>query len=77
MNSWTVLEKLSSKVVYDVQSKEYIGVFAHKWIRRWSPECTDINKIKKIKVLHRIQFLQLKRIVNLFRFSIYFSYQNR
>lgn len=50
IESWTVLDKLSCKVVYDFTSKQYVGVFAHKWIRRWSSECNDINNIKKIKV---------------------------
>lgn len=51
ITSWTALDKLSSKVVYDFNSKEYVGVFGRKWIRCWSADCSDINKIKKLKVL--------------------------
>lgn len=50
ITSWTALDKLSSKVIYDFNSKEYVGLFARKWIRCWTADCSDINKIKKIKV---------------------------
>lgn len=50
ITSWTALDKLSSKVIYDFNSKKYVGVFARKWIRCWSTDCSDINKIKKLKV---------------------------
>lgn len=50
INSWTGLEKLSSKVVHDSISKQYVGPFAHKWIRCWDKNCTDINAVKKIRV---------------------------
>lgn len=50
VNSWTSLDKFTNKVVYDCKSKQYVGVFAKKWIRCWSETCTDINKVKKIKV---------------------------
>lgn len=51
INSWTVLDKLSSKVVYDFDSKSYVGVFGSKFIRCWKNDCTDINKVKRIKVI--------------------------
>lgn len=44
------MEKLSSKVVYDFKTKQYVGAFANKWIRCWDQSCSDINKVKKIKV---------------------------
>lgn len=50
INSWTVLDKLSSRVVYDFSSESYVGVFGNKWIRCWKQDCNDINKIKRIKV---------------------------
>lgn len=50
INSWAVQDKLSSKVVYDFNKKVYVGVFGHKWIRCWPSECSDINKVKRIRV---------------------------
>lgn len=50
INSWAVQDKLSSKVVYDFNKKLYVGVFGHKWIRCWPSDCSDINKIKRIRV---------------------------
>lgn len=50
INSWAVQDKLSSKVVYDFNRKVYVGVFGHKWIRCWPSECSDINKVKRIRV---------------------------
>ncbi|XP_031633016.1 uncharacterized protein LOC116346888 [Contarinia nasturtii] len=50
ITSWTALDKLSSKVVYDFNSKAYVGVFGRKWIRCWSADCSDINKIRKLKL---------------------------
>lgn len=52
INSWTGLEKLSSKVVYDSSLKKYIGVFARKWIRCWDKTVSNINAVKRIKVLY-------------------------
>lgn len=57
ITSWTALDKLSSKVIFDFNTKEYVGVFAHKWIRCWSADCNDINKIKKIKVIHTCEHI--------------------
>lgn len=74
ITSWTALDKLSSKVVYDFNSKEYVGVFGRKWIRCWSADCSDINKIKKIKVnsfgIYRNVF-----IVRLTWSYLYFNFQ--
>lgn len=54
INSWTGLEKLSCKVVYDSSLKKYIGVFARKWIRCWDKNVSNINAVKKIKVFYSL-----------------------
>ena len=52
IKSWTVLDRLTNKVIYDFTRKQYVGVFGHRYLRFWNENDTDINKIKKIK-LHR------------------------
>ncbi|KAM7357663.1 nucleolar protein 11 [Cochliomyia hominivorax] len=49
IKSWSVLEKLSAKVVYDRKTEKYVGVFANKAIRCWDANTTDVNKCKKLK----------------------------
>ncbi|XP_073843699.1 nucleolar protein 11 [Musca autumnalis] len=49
IRSWSVLEKLSSKVVYDKKSEKYVGVFGHKALKCWDEKTTDVNKCKKLK----------------------------
>ncbi|XP_005182464.2 nucleolar protein 11 [Musca domestica] len=49
IRSWSVLEKLSSKVVYDKKSEKYVGVFGSKYLRCWDEGTTDVNKCKKLK----------------------------
>ncbi|XP_065361676.1 nucleolar protein 11 [Calliphora vicina] len=49
IKSWSVLEKLSSKVVYDKNSEKYVAVFANKTIRCWDEDTKDVNKCKKLK----------------------------
>lgn len=48
-HSWSVLEKLSSKVVFDPKIKQYVAVFASQYIRCWDHSVADINKCKKLK----------------------------
>lgn len=50
MQSWTVSDKLSHKVVFDFDLQQYVGVFANRYIRCWDSTTKDINKIKRIKV---------------------------
>uniref|UniRef100_A0A182M4L6 Nucleolar protein 11 n=1 Tax=Anopheles culicifacies TaxID=139723 RepID=A0A182M4L6_9DIPT len=50
IRSWTVLDRLSSKVVYDFQSERYVGVFGGRYIRCWNQHQTDINTVKKVKL---------------------------
>ncbi|CAD7081512.1 unnamed protein product [Hermetia illucens] len=49
IRSWTVLEKLSTKVVYDPKSEQYVGVFSQQFIRCWTEDEHDVNKKKKIR----------------------------
>ncbi|KNC30922.1 hypothetical protein FF38_09307 [Lucilia cuprina] len=49
IKSWSVLEKLSSKVVYDRKTEKYVGVFANKFLRLWDDNTKDVNKCKKLK----------------------------
>lgn len=50
INSWTSVDKFTNKVIYDSKLQQYVGIFANRWIRCWSEACTDISKVKKIKV---------------------------
>lgn len=52
-----MLDRLTNKVVYDFIRKQYVGVFAHRFLRFWSEEDEDINKIKKIKFHRKIHDL--------------------
>lgn len=61
IKSWSVLEKLSSKVVYDKKTEKYVGVFGNKSIRCWDITTRDVNKCKKLKA-----YLRLKNIYVLY-----------
>lgn len=50
VHSWNVLEKLTSKVVYDFKSQKYVAVFFNRIFRLWNSNVTDVNKVKKLKV---------------------------
>ncbi|XP_058463229.1 nucleolar protein 11 [Malaya genurostris] len=56
-HSWTSLERLTSKVVYDFRSDRYVGVFGSRYIRCWTKDQIDINKAKKVKFFRGIQQL--------------------
>lgn len=60
IRSWTVLEKLSTKVVYDPKSEQYVGVFSQQFIRCWTEDEHDVNKKKKIRVSSRKEYLTNK-----------------
>uniref|UniRef100_A0A1I8Q170 Nucleolar protein 11 n=1 Tax=Stomoxys calcitrans TaxID=35570 RepID=A0A1I8Q170_STOCA len=49
IRSWSVLEKLSCKVVFDKKSAKYVGVFGNKSLRCWDATTSDVNKCKKLK----------------------------
>uniref|UniRef100_A0A8D8CQY3 Nucleolar protein 11-like n=2 Tax=Culex pipiens TaxID=7175 RepID=A0A8D8CQY3_CULPI len=53
-HSWTSLERLSSKVVYDFRSQRYVGVFGGRYVRCWPADQADINKVKKVKFYRTI-----------------------
>lgn len=52
IRSWNSFDKLSSKVLYDPKSKQYVGVFGQRSIRCWDENTSDLNKVKKIS-FHR------------------------
>lgn len=56
-HSWTSLERLTSKVVYDFRSERYVGVFGNRQVRCWTKDQTDINKVKKVKFFRNISEL--------------------
>ncbi|XP_055844846.1 uncharacterized protein LOC129911163 [Episyrphus balteatus] len=49
IRSWSMLEKLTCKVVYDHKSQQYVGVIANRFVRLWDENVSDINKCKKLK----------------------------
>ncbi|XP_055531143.1 nucleolar protein 11 [Wyeomyia smithii] len=61
-HSWTSLERLTSKVVYDFRSDRYVGVFNNRYIRCWAQNQIDINKVKRVKFFRHI--LQLLMVEN-------------
>ncbi|XP_053665198.1 nucleolar protein 11-like [Anopheles marshallii] len=54
IRSWTVLDRLSSKVVYDFRSERYVGVFGGRYIRCWNRDQNDINTVKKVKLYRSV-----------------------
>uniref|UniRef100_A0A182WX14 Nucleolar protein 11 n=1 Tax=Anopheles quadriannulatus TaxID=34691 RepID=A0A182WX14_ANOQN len=57
IRSWTVLDRLSSKVVYDFRSERYVGVFGGRYIRCWKRDQHDMNTVKKIKLYRTVHDL--------------------
>lgn len=53
-HSWTSLDRLTSKVVYDFRSERYVAVFGNRQIRSWNRDQADINKVKKLKFFRNI-----------------------
>ncbi|XP_053687428.1 nucleolar protein 11-like isoform X2 [Sabethes cyaneus] len=62
LHSWTSLERLTSKVVYDFHSERYVGVFNNRYVRCWAKNQIDINKVKRVKFFRQI--LQLFTLDN-------------
>ncbi|RZF48231.1 hypothetical protein LSTR_LSTR006198 [Laodelphax striatellus] len=54
VNSWNTTIKLSAPVVYDRQSKRYVGVFNSSIIQMWKQSDVDLSKIKKYKFTNSI-----------------------
>ncbi len=52
-----MLDRLTNKVIYDFNRKQYVGVFAHRFLRFWNDNDEDINKIKKVKYHRKIHDL--------------------
>ncbi|KFB48666.1 AGAP007145-PA-like protein [Anopheles sinensis] len=57
IRSWTVLDRLSSKVVYDFKSERYVAVFGGRYLRCWDRDRPDLNTVKKIKLYRTVQDL--------------------
>ncbi|KAH8295763.1 hypothetical protein KR018_007773 [Drosophila ironensis] len=57
MLSWSLPEKLSSKVVYDHNSQKYAGVFGNHALRLWDVDTVDVSKCKKLKFQKSIAHL--------------------
>ncbi|KAH8240171.1 hypothetical protein KR032_011869 [Drosophila birchii] len=55
--SWSLPEKLSSKVVYDPSSQKYVGVFGNHSLRLWDVDTSDVSKCKKLKFQKSIAHL--------------------
>ncbi|XP_017072346.1 nucleolar protein 11 [Drosophila eugracilis] len=55
--SWSLPEKLSSKVIYDPRSQKYVGVFGNHSLRLWDVDTTDVAKCKKLKFQKSIAHL--------------------
>lgn len=52
-----MLDRLTNKVIYDFNRKQYVGVFANRFLRFWDDKDEDINKIKKVKYHRKIHDL--------------------
>ncbi|XP_017034526.1 nucleolar protein 11 [Drosophila kikkawai] len=55
--SWSLPEKLSSKVIYDPSSQKYVGVFGNHSLRLWDVDTSDVSKCKKLKFQKSIAHL--------------------
>ncbi|XP_017042306.1 uncharacterized protein LOC108088843 [Drosophila ficusphila] len=55
--SWSLPEKLSSKVIYDPSSQKYVGVFGNHSLRLWDVDTTDVAKCKRLKFQKSIAHL--------------------
>ncbi|KAH8360312.1 hypothetical protein KR200_001622 [Drosophila serrata] len=55
--SWSLPEKLSSKVIYDPSSQNYVGVFGNHSLRLWDVDTGDVSKCKKLKFQKSIAHL--------------------
>lgn len=53
MLSWRTKDKFSSPVLYDKGTEKYVAAFNTSYIRMWSSEEEDIDKLKKYKVQHQ------------------------
>ncbi|XP_075225525.1 nucleolar protein 11 isoform X2 [Lycorma delicatula] len=49
VNSWNTKVRLSSPVLYDYRSGQYVGVFSMNTIRLWNETDVDLHKVKKYK----------------------------
>ncbi|XP_030749204.1 nucleolar protein 11 [Sitophilus oryzae] len=52
--SWRTRDKFSSQVLYDKRLEKYVGVFNISFLRIWSNDDENIDKIKKIKFTQQI-----------------------
>lgn len=71
VSSWSTKERLTSKVIYDGITKKYAAIFNEKYIRVWSGEETELDKVKKNKFS-----LPLRSILTLEGFSPVVLLQN-
>ncbi|KAH8324944.1 hypothetical protein KR074_011693 [Drosophila pseudoananassae] len=55
--SWSLPEKLSSKVIFDPSSQKYVGVFGNHALRLWDVDTSDVSKSKKLKFQKSIAHL--------------------
>lgn len=47
--SWNTKEKFSSPVIFDVKTEKYVAVFNHLFIKCWTTENSNLDKVKKSK----------------------------
>lgn len=65
MKSWSTSEIFSSKVIYDIERKQYVGVFLKTFLRFWDADTVDINKNKKFKLtkpIHELVNVNVNRV---------------
>ncbi|EDV40867.1 uncharacterized protein Dana_GF23706 [Drosophila ananassae] len=55
--SWSLPEKLSSKVIFDPSSQKYVGIFGNHALRLWDVDTSDVSKSKKLKFQKSIAHL--------------------
>ncbi|XP_011497898.1 PREDICTED: nucleolar protein 11 [Ceratosolen solmsi marchali] len=63
VSSWSSKERLTTKVIFDETSKNYVAAFNGKSIRIWQENETSLDNVKKYKVLSSIHtILTLKNV---------------
>lgn len=55
LKSWTTIDKLSTKVVYDKETDRYVGGFGNNYLKCWDESTDDLKKVKRIKTTKAIQ----------------------
>lgn len=52
VSGWTSRDHITAPVIYDVTQDKYVGVFNNNTLKTWEEDSTNLDKLKKFKVLY-------------------------